>query len=203
VLNAVSGQDRIVRLPRDLVWRFCSIERQINELSQRLQRQPTQDEILKHVKIDGHRSPQNVRQAMSRSTISLDALRADSGDPEATLHNIAPSDSLSPAQALIAREELEAAMASVREVESGIDKMRGRDESKLIFFRHYGLHGHDQRTYKELGAELGVTKQAMENRVKTVWRKLDRCSIREPETLESARTSIADLAEILHEPVPA
>lgn len=149
ILQAVAKYNRTVRVPVNYVWAMGRIGRVVERLKQRLEREPSIDEIAKELGT----TPARLRKELSRyrqmPEISLDEPVGE--DAEARLMDlVALSDEPAPDEALrkdAFQYELDTVLGTLEEREAEIVRM------------FFGL-GYDRPyTLGEIGEELGISRE--------------------------------------------
>ena len=160
ITRAIADQSRTIRLPVHIGDTINRIRRTANELQQRLEREPTPDEIATALEIPISKV-QRVLDA-SRQTISLEAPVGTEGD--AVLADFIEDDqNAAPVE--------NAAHQLLREqIEEALCKLPERDR-KIIQLR-YGLVDGRYRTLEEVGREFGITRERIRQIEAKALRKL-------------------------------
>jgi len=147
MLQALSEQARIVRLPLNKIGSITRINKTFSRLEQEFQREPTVDEVAFLLET----SPDIIEDALKVSLhhISMDApIHNEEGN---SLYDVMLNeDSLSPDSGLMnnsLRKEIERTLSAFCEREADV----------IRYF--FGLSGHRQHTMEEIGDEFGLTKE--------------------------------------------
>jgi RNA polymerase primary sigma factor len=147
VQRGVANKSRTIRIPVHIVEREQKIGRAIRELTLRLERDPTDEEIAKTAKLP-LKQVREVRQA-ARAVTSLDKPVGE--DDSAQLGDIVATSDESVEEEVhvsLEQETLHRALADLPERERDILKLR------------YGLDGDpDPKSLEEIGRTLGMTRE--------------------------------------------
>jgi RNA polymerase primary sigma factor len=160
VLRFLNQKERTIRLPNYLSNRLRKVRHVTRDLSQKLGRQPTLEEISEHVEQD----PEELRQLIhyARLPISLDKPVGEDGESE-LLNFIENENAVLPfnsVQQRLLEEDIGRALGELSEREASIIKLR------------FGLEGNRSHTLKELGEIFGVTRERIRQIQQKALRKL-------------------------------
>jgi len=160
VLRFLNQKERTIRLPNYLSNRLRKVRHVTRDLSQKLGRQPTLEEISEHVEQD----PDELRQLIhyARLPISLDKPVGEDGESE-LIHFIENDNAVVPfntVQQRLLEEDIGSALGELSEREASIIKLR------------FGLEGNRSHTLKELGEIFGVTRERIRQIQQKALRKL-------------------------------
>jgi RNA polymerase primary sigma factor len=147
VQRGVANKSRTIRIPVHIVEREQKISRAERELTAKLERPPTDEEVaqkaklsLKHVK--------EVRGA-ARAVTSLDRPVGEEGDT--SFGDLIPGEALEPS------EEVHVSLAESA-VRQAVETLPDR-ERQVVKLR-YGMNGdRDPKSLEEIGRELGITRE--------------------------------------------
>jgi RNA polymerase primary sigma factor len=143
----VANKSRTIRIPVHIVEREQKIARAERELTLKLERQPTDDEVAKTAKL----SLKHVREvrAAARAVASLDKPLGDEGD--AAFGDIVATDKGDVEEEVVvglSENLLHAAVANLPDREQRVIRLR------------YGLNGdEDPKSLEVIGRELGLTRE--------------------------------------------
>lgn len=147
MLQALSEQARIVRLPLNKIGSITRINKTFSRLEQEFQREPTVDEVAFLLET----SPDIIEDALKVSLhhISMDApIHNEEGN---SLYDVMLNeDSLSPDSGLMN-------ISLRKEIERTLSAFCEREADVIRYF--FGLSGHRQHTMEEIGDEFGLTKE--------------------------------------------
>jgi RNA polymerase primary sigma factor len=147
MMRALTDTSRTIRLPHNVVASIVALDTVEPDLTQRLRRDPTADELARELDT----SPPKVREliALSRSTVSLDRPLGDEQDT--TLSDMLPDDGAeSPfdnAHRVVQQQTLARALQKLP-----------RRERRVLELR-YGLDGGPARTFEQVGEELAQGRE--------------------------------------------
>ena len=160
VLRFLNQKERTIRLPNYLSNRLRKVRHVTRDLSQKLGRQPTLEEISEHVEQNAEELRQLIHYA--RLPISLDQPVGEDGESE-LLHFIENENVVLPfnsVQQHLLEEDIGTALGELSEREASIIKLR------------FGLEGNRSHTLKELGEIFGVTRERIRQIQQKALRKL-------------------------------
>lgn len=132
-------------LPRGARKRARLVQEGIDELWEKLQRHPTEQEVAAHLSMD----PSKVRQALidsSRMIVSLDTSISALGDDDTSFHELIPDDSQVEPLDVVEGDEL------ISIIGDGIKYLPQREQ--LILSLYY----HNELTFKEIGKVLDISE---------------------------------------------
>ena len=144
--RAIMNQTRTIRLPVHVVKELNLYLRAARELAQKLDHDPSVDEIAALVE----RTPADVDRMLklNERVESIDYLRNPQDRP--MLETVADENMLDPSEQVAGRDlsaKLERLLAQLSE--------KQRD----VLVRRFGLHGRSTGTLEEVGAEIGLTRE--------------------------------------------
>jgi RNA polymerase primary sigma factor len=147
VQRGVANKSRTIRIPVHIVEREQKISRAERELTAKLERPPTDEEVAKHAKL----SPKHVKEVRraARAVTSLDKPVGDEGDT--SLGDLFAGEHPEPAEELhvsLTEEAVRQAVETLPERERVVVKLR------------YGMDGDpDPKSLEEIGRILGLTRE--------------------------------------------
>jgi RNA polymerase primary sigma factor len=147
VTRAIAEQGRTIRLPVHMGESFSQVKRVVDRLSQKLERNPTPEEIAKEIEMPVERVVHILESA--RQPISLETPVGD--DNEHTLGEFLEDDVMQTPVEFAARQMLR------QDLVTALNKLSER-ERRIIDMR-YGLIDGRRRTLEEVGQELGMTRE--------------------------------------------
>lgn len=160
VLRYLNQKERTIRLPNYLSTRIRKIHQAQKELSIKLSRVPTMEEIGEKVDMSADEVEKHLGYA--RHSISLDQPIGDDGeaDLQSYIENKnAPNPFIEVGQTLLAEDVLKA-----------LDSLTDREA--MILTLRFGLDGEEKHTLKELGEIFGITRERIRQIQKGALRKL-------------------------------
>ncbi len=158
--RAANDQSRVVRLPGYLVDDLTKVSRLKNDLVQKLGRQPTGDELASEMGVPSEKM-ESLLQLGSSGPASLEAPVGDEGSQL--------GDFIADRAVLQPEEEADASLLR-EELSRMLDSLTAR-ERRVIELR-FGLHDDRSRTLKEVGVDLGLTKERVRQIEKAALAKL-------------------------------
>ena len=145
IINSIHENAKLIRLPLNKITNVTKLAKTKERLEQRLGRTPTNDELLDELG-DGYATI--LRDSIFNYTvIALDEPHADSGT---TLDNVIPAEPTSQ------EAEIEASILK-QEIESVLTDFTKRE--KTILYMYYGIDQVRPYTLKEIGVDLGLTRE--------------------------------------------
>ena len=147
ILQALAEQARIVRLPLNKIGSINKINRTLQELEQKFEREPTPEEIAEILNV----APEDVKDAIKNSNrhISMDA--PINHDEDVTMHDvISKKDFNNPDVSLISeslKKEVARTLSTLTEREADIIRL------------YFGLNSKHAHTLEEIGQEFGLTRE--------------------------------------------
>jgi len=166
VLRHLNQKERTIRLPNYLSSRIRKIHRAKKQLTGKLSRTPTMEEIGKEVEMDAEEVERLLGYA--QRAISLDQPIGEDGEADLQSY-IENKDAPNPFKEV--RQNL-----MVEDVLDALQDLTER-ESRILTLR-YGLGGARKHTLKELGELFGITRERIRQIQKCALRKLRHPSVR-------------------------
>jgi RNA polymerase primary sigma factor len=147
VQRGVANKSRTIRIPVHIVEREQKISRAERELTTKLQRPPTDEEVAAQAKLS-LKHVQEVR-AVARAVTSLDRPLGEEGDT--SFGDLIAGESAEPSEEVhvsLAEDAVRQAVETLPERERDVVKLR------------YGMNGdRDPKSLEEIGRELGITRE--------------------------------------------
>jgi RNA polymerase primary sigma factor len=146
VTRALADQGRTIRLPVHVAEQVRRVQRSRRQLAQKLNRDPSPDEIAK----DAGLTPERVQELFDlvEDPVSLETPVGDGESMVADLIEDERSESPDGATALAARSV---------ELSAAIERLNPR--MKHVVLRRFGLDGKPPQTLEEVGHDLGITRE--------------------------------------------
>ena len=160
ISRALGDQSRTIRIPANMVELLSKVKKASTELTQILNRQPTDEEIAKHIgaDLDKVQTVMDITQAVSSLDVAVD------DDGETSVGDlIADSRAENPFNNL-AKE------ANRQIIESVFDTLSNR-EAEVLRLR-FGIGADKPMTLEEVGAHFGVTRERIRQIENKAIRKL-------------------------------
>ena len=166
--RALTNQSRTVRIPSHMVEKLSKVNRAKRELTQKLDREPTAEEIGKVLKMDVDKVEDYL--SYIRPTVSLEApVGEEDGN---SVGDFIPDETNMSAEMLCEYQALKEG------IENLISEHLSEREYDVIYKR-FGLDGRGERTLEAIGEELGVSRERVrqiERRALTKLRKPSKSS---------------------------
>lgn len=145
--RAIMNQTRTIRLPIHVVKELNVYLRAARELSQKLDHEPTPDEIAKL--LDKPVEDVEKMLALNERVTSMDVAVGPSSDK--TVVDTVPDQQVSDPVALLQETDLSASL------DSWLDELC--EKQREVVARRFGLRGHETSTLEEVGREIGLTRE--------------------------------------------
>jgi RNA polymerase nonessential primary-like sigma factor len=145
--RAIMNQTRTIRLPIHVVKRMNSYLRAARELAQKLDHDPSAEEIARLLDVPVDEVSRMLE--LNERVTSVDIPIGRSGD-KTVVETIADESGGGPEEML---EEVEIA----QEIENLLDQLSEKQSEVLA--RRFGLRGHDPQTLEEVGQAVGLTRE--------------------------------------------
>ena len=147
IKRALANQSKTIRLPVHMVDRVTQIRRTTQQLSEKLGREPTDEELAEEMKIPVARITH--LKSVSKKPASLDSPIND--EDGSNLGDIVADDkSTSPLENLQSK-------SLIGDVDKVLSTLEPR-EADIIRLR-FGLEGRDPQTLEEVGEQIGITRE--------------------------------------------
>ena len=166
IIRHIYDNESAIRVPVHLSERFVAISKAIRIFREETGREPTYEELSKHVKI----SPKDYElfKSVDRNITSLNVAVGDDGDCE-LMDFVSSGTSADPVY-----DETQHKMLG-ETINDVLDKLDERE--RYIIKARYGLDGHITQTLEEIGADLGITRERV-RQIETVAMKKLRTSVK-------------------------
>ena len=163
ILQAISEQSRIVRLPLNQVGSYNKINREISKFEQLNERRPSLDEIAEH----SDRPAEKIDEAMSASGhhVSVDAPFVE-GEDNSLLDVMVNEDIPSTDKDLV----MESLKSEIRHALSILT-----DRERKVIEDSYGING-QELTLEEIGVKYGLSRERVRQIKEKAIRKLRGCT---------------------------
>ncbi len=153
ILQLLADHSRIIRLPLSQLGSINKIDNAIRQLEQELCRQPSPEEIAKHLDLDA--GEVKLKRQLPTVNTSLDSSFTDEGG---NFYDILPDTSLPSPEDTMVDESLKT------EILSSLQYLPQRE--RLILKMYYGLDGHKSHTYSEIEEHLHLGKGRAQSLIK-------------------------------------
>lgn len=163
ILQAISEQSRIVRLPLNQVGSVNKIAHEINRFEQEFERKPSLDEIAEKIDLP----EEKIDEAMNINGhhISVDAPFVDGEDN--SLLDVMANENSPMADSSLVEESLRA------EIQNALNVLNERERN--VIEASYGINC-PELTLEEIGAKFGLTRERVRQIKEKAIRKLRSCS---------------------------
>ena len=163
ILQAISEQSRIVRLPRNQVGSVNKIAHEINRFEQEFERKPSLDEIAEKIDLP----EEKIDEAMNINGhhISVDAPFVEGEDN--SLLDVMANENSPMADSSLVEESLRA------EIQNALNILNERERN--VIEASYGIN-RPELTLEEIGAKFGLTRERVRQIKEKAIRKLRSCS---------------------------
>lgn len=163
ILQAISEQSRIVRLPLNQVGSVNKITREINRFEQENERRPSLEEIAE--KIDLPEDKIDEAMNINGHHVSVDAPFVDGEDN--SLLDVMPNENSPMADTTLVEESLRA------EIQEALTMLSDRERN--VIEASYGIN-RPELTMEEIGVKFGLTRERVRQIKEKAIRKLRSCS---------------------------
>jgi RNA polymerase primary sigma factor len=147
IKRALSNQSKTIRLPDHVVDKLANIRRAEVKLHELLDREPTDEELADHLRLDVRRV--KIYRQASKAPVSLDAPLSDD-DSDQVSEIVADPNAAAPFERLVKETDT----ALLKEVLGGLT-----DREKAILAMRFGLNDGVEKTLEEIGKVFGVTRE--------------------------------------------
>ncbi len=163
ILQAISEQSRIVRLPLNQVGSVNKITREINRFEQENERRPSLEEIAEKIDLP----EEKIDEAMNINGhhVSVDAPFVDGEDN--SLLDVMPNENSPMADTTLVEESLKA------EIQEALTMLSDRERN--VIEASYGIN-RPELTMEEIGVKFGLTRERVRQIKEKAIRKLRGCS---------------------------
>lgn len=161
ILKAINGKSRLIRLPLNKVNDLISVERIVHKMYYKNGYEPNVEEIATAL----NRKKADIAYLInvSEGHLSLDAENTNKDTKNKLVDTVIDKKSKQPDQSVIENDLKEMLLDAVE----SLDEL----EIKIITHR-YGLYGHEEKTLRELGDTLNLTKERIRQIEKKALRKI-------------------------------
>jgi RNA polymerase primary sigma factor len=153
MFRAITSMGRLIKVPHHIAEKMYTFNRVMDGLRNELRREPTTAEMAKAMKMSTQEFEYAVLMASSRPT-SLDSALTEDGGNWLDILGTGTAD-----------EHLGAVDLSMQSTQL-LDEIRMLQPEQFdAVIRYYGLMGHQARSMTELAREIGVTREAIRQRL--------------------------------------
>jgi RNA polymerase primary sigma factor len=159
VQRAVADKGRTIRVPVHMTEKIRKVSRAIAELSLRLEREPTRDEVAEHLDWDMEEVRLTMRAMPDATSLNQPV---SSEDTASQLGDFIEDDKVSDTPDTVMRE------METAHLKEAIERLPER--ARYVLVRRYGLDDREPATLAELGEELDISRE----RVRQLQREAER-----------------------------
>lgn len=149
ILQALSEQARIVRLPLNKIGTINKINKAFSELEQRFERPPSAEELAEHLDC----TVSDVRQSLQSNGrhVSMDAPLTEGDDSSSSLYDVLPNDYLSAPDEDLVKDSLR------KDIERSLSTLTSREGEVVRLY--FGLGGRFPLSLEEIGTKFDLTRE--------------------------------------------
>ena len=164
ILQALTEQARLVRLPLNRLTKLHQINHTTEALQKKLGREPSMKELAKALKLDEKQLAEFIQHQIRE--VSLD--QTSGGEENDNLLNFMPSQEFASSEEVLSEESLQ------RDINDLLAKLD--DRTAEIMRRYFGLNGHRPHSLEMLGHHFKLTRERVRQIKKSALQKLQRSS---------------------------
>lgn len=164
ILQALTEQARLVRLPLNRLTKLHQINHTTEALQKKLGREPSMKELAKALKLDEKQLAEFIQHQIRE--VSLD--QTSGGEENDNLLNFMPSQEFASSEEVLSEESLQ------RDINDLLAKLD--DRTAEIIRRYFGLNGHRPHSLEMLGHHFKLTRERVRQIKKSALQKLQRSS---------------------------
>lgn len=149
ILQALSEQARIVRLPLNKIGTINKINKAFSELEQRFERPPSAEELAEHLDC----TVSDVRQSLQSNGrhVSMDAPLTEGDESSSSLYDVLPNDYLSAPDEDLVKDSLR------KDIERSLSTLTSREGEVVRLY--FGLGGRFPLSLEEIGTKFDLTRE--------------------------------------------
>jgi RNA polymerase primary sigma factor len=149
ILQALSEQARIVRLPLNKIGTINKLNRAFSELEQKFQRPPSTEELAEYMEV----SVNDVKQSLMSNGrhVSMDAPLTEGNESTSSLYDVLPNTYMDTPDKELVKESLR------KDIERSLSTLTSR-EGEIVRL-YFGLSGRYPLTLEEIGTEFDLTRE--------------------------------------------
>ena len=164
ILQALTEQARLVRLPLNRLTKLHQINHTTEALQKKLGREPSMKELAKALKLDEKQLAEFIQHQIRE--VSLD--QTSGGEENDNLLNFMPSQEFASSEEVLSEESLQ---CDINDLLAKLD-----DRTAEIIRRYFGLNGHRPHSLEMLGHHFKLTRERVRQIKKSALQKLQRSS---------------------------
>jgi RNA polymerase primary sigma factor len=162
IMQAISEQTRVVRLPLNRLSSINKIRKAIPFLEQEFERRPTNDEIAAH--LDFSFEEVEVANNINKRQVSFDKPLSNEGDNDFSLYDVVQTGDIPSPDSNLMEESL------ITDVKRALSKLSQREAEILV--RSFGLNNSPIYSLNDMAAELGLSAERVRQIKRTGLSKL-------------------------------
>ena len=164
ILQAISEQSRIVRLPQNQVGSMSKINRVLNKFEQENERRPSIEELSEHTDLP----EEKIDEALSANTrhVSVDAPFADNEDN--SLLDVLVNEDAPSVDSTLEEESLKT------EIRQALKILNDRERKVIEAF--FGINNGHEMTLEEIGVKYGLTRERVRQIKEKAIKRLRECT---------------------------
>lgn len=147
IMQAISEQTRMVRLPMNRIASINKMRQAIPYLEQQFEREPTDIELSEYLDINEAQITEN--NFIKNRTVSLDQPASNDGEKDFTLGDLIQTDNLPTPDASLISESVKI------NIERTLKKLEKREAQIITLF--YGLNNHETHNLHEISLLMNIT----------------------------------------------
>ncbi len=160
IKRALINSVQPIHIPAYMVEMISKLKQAMRELEDHLGRLPTTDELSAHLKM----SPKKLKIIRKAVKAFHSPTQSGSADGELTINEMVPdTHNPGPEDSVMGNDEISLLLKLLTEID---------DRAARILRMRYGLHGGDPMTLKEIGEEIGLTRERVRQIEHEALRKL-------------------------------
>jgi RNA polymerase primary sigma factor len=149
IIQAISDQTRIVRLPLNRVSNINKIKKAMSYLEQQYEREPTDSEIADYLEMDEENIV--IANRIKRTQVSLDMPLLHSDDNACNLYDLIQADAIPSPDNYLVKESLKI------DINRALNKLLKREEEILTL--SFGLNDHKVHSLCELAIKFNISAE--------------------------------------------
>lgn len=164
IFRALTEQDQSIRVPLYYIEKLKQMSRAHQELEQRLEREPTSQELADHMAVSTEEVSELLRMNQSQRILSLNATR-QVGEDEIPLSELLEDDQSNSPEQIILAQALE------NQIQELLQNLKPRERSVVLW--RFGFHGRELNL-RETGEQVGLSTEGVRSTQAVALRKLAR-----------------------------
>ena len=149
IIQAISEQTRIVRLPLNRVSNINKIKKAMSRLEQQYEREPTESELAEYLEMDEENIA--IANKIRRTQVSLDRPLLHDDDNASNLYDVIQTDSIPSPDNHLVKESLKI------DIQRAMNKLSKREEQILTL--SFGLNDHKIHSLGELALKFNMSAE--------------------------------------------